>query len=130
MPWVMVPVPEEAEQEFSQWLMRRTMEAALTNWPDGAIADVVAQAEGPMVDMLRAMASGDEMWASAAAVAQVGGVSVDVLLEGVATLNQRCIERSWPTLVMVKTEGATGEENHLVLMAGIVRTEVTRLLRA
>lgn len=128
MPWVMVPVPEETEQEFGQWLMRRQMEAALTDWPKGAIADVVAQADAPMVDMLRHLASGAEMWAPAAQVAQSGDVTVDRLLERIADLNQHCLERSWPPLVMVKTEGVANAEVHRLLMGGTVRSEVTRLL--
>lgn len=131
MPYVMVPVPAEHEEEFAQWLLGVTLRAKLSDWPPGAAAELVAGTDAVVRAALEVIAGGGEYYIPASEVAEAIGADEDSLLTGLAELAQRSAERSCPPLVMVRTEAdADGRTVSSLLMNASTRTQVHEALRS
>ena len=131
MPFVMVPVPAEHEKEFGEWLLTRTLQAKLSEWPEGAVAELLGHADDQVQKVLVHLAKAGDLWAKADKVAAIGGLQEAELLERLKAMTEISMTRHWPALVMIKTEAPTkgsAAPTQSLLMPGPVRTEVIRIL--
>lgn len=103
MPYVMVPVPEEHEQAFTQELVQLSLRESLNAWDRSVLGPFLGglgNSDRSLVSTL-ALASVEGRRLTRSQVAGAIGVEIDVLSSMVDDLNARSKELSQPFLVLV-----------------------------
>lgn len=126
MPYVMVPVPTEHEQEFGEWVLKRSLEARLSAWPAGGIENVFAQIAPRAQAMVGEVARLGPAAVPAAELAELVQAEVSEVMEVIAEVCQYCFDRDIPPLVMVEQGGGAGGAGGQSYLMG---DEVRRTLR-
>lgn len=117
MPYVMVPVPEEHEDEFMQELLKMSLRERLSAWEAEPLLALVAELEpsGRRLVMKLAEVSADNRRLSESEVASFLGVGVVELGEVVQAINTSCTDRSLPYLVLTAPHRGPGDEVDLFI---------------
>lgn len=127
MPYVMVPVPEEHEQELMAEVLRMSLRKSLGEWEVEPLRAVFEESEPTARALITvlARASNDKRTLSRKQIAEATGAASADLVGLSDQVNARCITRKMPYLILTAPEkdvggAATGE----VLVIGSVAAQL------
>ncbi len=117
MPYVMVPVPEEFEDELMQEVLKMSLRARLSTWAPESLRSLVGELDagpGRLVELL-AEASMANRRLSEPDIASSLDVSIEELREMVEEVNGRCISGAMPYLVLAAPHHGSDDEVDLLI---------------
>ncbi|MEO6628829.1 MAG: hypothetical protein ABIP03_09700 [Aquihabitans sp.] len=110
MPYVMIPVPEEYEQELMSEVLKMSLRKSISAWSPESLRAIYTScdpAERSLVDTLtRASADGNRL--PLTAIEEALHVSSDALEALVTGVNGRCDARSLPWLILRTPASSAG----------------------
>lgn len=112
MPYVMVPVPEEHEEEFTKELLAISMRAAARAWDEATLRVLLDGLDAADVALVRAVAAPDRPvdHVSASELAATLGLDLTDVAEAIARVNQagEATSRGWLILTSPSTRQGQG----------------------
>jgi hypothetical protein len=102
MPYVMVPVPAEHEQELMTEILKMSVRDSMLGWNDASLTEFVGKSDAPSVDVLLVISDAiiENRKVSYADVATTLGIAEDEVVDQVVAINQRSTFQQRPYLIM------------------------------
>ena len=112
MPYVMVPVPEEHEEEFTRELLAISMRAATRSWDEATLRALLDGLDAPDVALVRAVSAPDRQVdrLGASELAAALGLDLTGVADAIARVNEAgaSMSRGWIILTSPSTRPAHG----------------------
>lgn len=120
MPYVMVPVPAEHEDEVTQFVLKLTLAAAFDNWDADKARTLLERLDafGRSVVLHAVRGSVDQELASDRTIAEALEVAAEDVVRCVNAVNELCAKNSWPALLLVDRQVSDGSATHYLVVTG------------
>lgn len=126
MPYVMMPVPEEHEQELMNEILKISLRKSLSDWSEPSVRSVLdssAPRSRELIALLTQAAAHNRKLSRTEVAASLGADSIE--LRGlVDEINERCTDRSAPYLVLTVADDSSDDPGADCLLITQVAVEL------